>query len=257
MRLKDKVAIITGGAQGIGKSYAMGFADEGAKVVIADINLEAAKATAETIRERGGQALAIRTDVSSLEDTQEMVRKTVERFGRVDILVNNAAIFGRVPISRAAPFYELELSEWDRTWEVNVKGIFLCCRAVFPHMKAQGGGKIINISSTQFYRGGSPYLKYAHYVAQKGAIIGLTRALARELGEYNINVNCIAPGSTFSEEPTDTAALERRKKAAERRAIKRVEYPDDLVGTAVFLASSDSDFVSGQTIVVDGGDIMH
>ncbi len=255
MRLKDKVAIVTGGAQGIGKAYATSFADEGAKVSVADINLEAAKATVKTIKERGGEALAIRTDVSSPEDTQKMVRKTIEHFGRVDILVNNAAIFGRIPITQAT-FYEIELSEWDRTWDVNVKGVFLCCRAVFPHMKAQGGGKIINISSIMFFLGGTQYIKYAHYIAQKGAIIGLTRALARELGEYNINVNCIAPGGTLAEEPTE-ASLEKRKKAAERRCIKRIEYPEDLAGTAVFLASSDSDFISGQTIVVDGGDIMH
>ena len=256
MRLKDKVAIVTGGAQGIGKSYAIGFGQEGAKVVIADINLDAARETVQNIQEKAGQALAVKTDVSSVEETQEMTRKTVERFGRIDVLLNNAAVFGRVPISHV-PFYELELKEWDRTWDVNVKGCFFCCRAVFPHMKAQGKGKIINISSTMFFQGGTKYLRYAHYVAQKGAIIGFTRAIARELGEYNINVNCIAPGGTFSEDPADTGALEKRKKAAEQRAISRVEYPEDLVGTAVFLASSDSDFITGQTIVVDGGAIMH
>lgn len=255
MRLKDQVAIVTGGAQGIGKAYVMGFSKEGAKVVVADINAEAANTTVQEVVKSGGQALAIRTDVSKLKDIQEMVGKTVEQFGKIDILVNNAAIFGRVPLKRV-PFFELELSEWDRTWEVNVKGPFLCCRAVFPHMKNQGKGKIINISSAQFHLGSTAYIKYAHYVAQKGAIIGLTRALARELGEHNINVNCIAPGATFSEDPSDTVALEKRKKAAERRAIKRVEYPEDLVGTAIFLASSDSDFITGQTIVVDGGDIM-
>ncbi len=255
MRLKDKVAIVTGGAQGIGKAYVKGFSKEGAKVVVVDINMEAANATAEEIVHNGGEALVIGTNVAIPEDTQDMVRKTIERFGRIDVLLNNAAIFGRVPIKHV-PFYELELSEWDRTWEVNVKGPFLCCRAVFPSMKNQGGGKIINISSSQFHRGSTEYIKYAHYVAQKGAIIGLTRALARELGEYKINVNCIAPGATFSEDPIDTVALERRKKAAERRAIKRVQYPEDLVGTAIFLASSESDFITGQTIVVDGGDIM-
>lgn len=255
MRLKDKVSIITGGAHGIGRGFAIRFADEGAKVVIADNSFEAANATAQSIRQRGGEALAIKTDVSVVEDTQEMVRKTIEGFGKVDILINSAAIFARVPIGQK-PFYEMDLKEWDRTWEVNVKGVFLCCRAVFPHMKAQGRGKIINMSSGQYFRGGSPYAYWSHYVAQKGAIIGLTRALARELGVYLINVNCIAPGGTFTGGPEDTAELEVRKKPAERRAIKRVEVPEDVTGTAVFLASPDSDFITGQTIVVDGGDIM-
>jgi len=124
-------------------------------------------------------------------------------------------------------------------------------------MKSQDGGKIINIASTQFLTGGRDQVRYAHYIATKGAVIGLTRSFARELGEYNINVNCITPGATFSEDPTDTAAFENRKRAAEARCIKRVEYPEDLVGTAIFLASTDSDFITGQTIVVDGGDVMN
>jgi len=260
MRLKNKVAIVTGGAQGIGKAYVLGFSREGAKVVIADINIEAANKTAEEVLKNGGEALAIKTDASSVEDTQEMVRKTIDRFGRIDILVNNAAIFGRVRM-KIGPFDELEMSEWDRSWDVNVKGPFLCCRAVFPYMKNQRAGKIINISSSLFHKGGNPYFKQTHYVAQKGAIIGLTRALAREMGEHNINVNSISPGYTNSFDPADTFALasvESLKMAAQRRAIKRneLEYPEDLVGTAIFLASSDSDFVTGQNIVVDGGDVM-
>ena len=255
MRLKDKVAIVTGGAYGIGKAYIKAFSREGAKVVIADIDLEAAKATAEEVIKEGGEALAIRTDVSVPEDTQEMAKKTVAHFGRIDILVNNAAVLGRVKISRGTPFYELDLDEWDKVMEVNVKGVFLCARAVFPYMKDQGAGKIINIISPQFHKGGGK-VKYAHYVASKGAVVGLTRAFAQELGEYNINVNCIGPGATFTEDPTDTAAFEARKKAAERRIIKRVQYPEDLVGTAIFLASSDSDLMTGQTVIVDGGEVM-
>jgi len=181
MILREKVAIVTGGAQGLGKAYVMGFSNEGARVVVADINEDAAKATAKDVAKEGGEALAIRTDVSSHHDTEDMARETIERFGRIDILVNNAAIFDRVPIKQA-PFYELELSEWDRTWNVNVKGPFLCCRAVFPYMKKERGGKIINISSTHFYRGMTENRQLVHYVAQKGAIIGFTRALARELG---------------------------------------------------------------------------
>jgi len=255
MRLKDKTAIITGGSQGIGEAYAMAFANEGASVVIADTDLEKANQAVETIQSAGGKALAVRTDVSVLEETERMAEKAIERFGRIDALVCNAAIFGKIPITRA-PFDEIDLSEWDRSWNVNVKGVFLCCRAVFPAMKAQESGKIITVSSNMFFRGGTPYLKYAHYVAQKGAIIGLTRALARELGEYKINVNCIAPGGTMTEDPNDPVALSKRQKAAERRSIRRIEYPEDLVGAAIFLASSESDFITGQTIVVDGGDVM-
>jgi len=254
MRLKDKVAIVTGGAWGIGKAYVKGFSREGAKVTIADIDLDGARATAEEVIKEGGEALALRTDISIIEDTQEMAKKTVARFGRIDILVNNAAMLGRVKVSRGTPFYELDLAEWDKVMEVNVKGVLLCTRAVFPYMKNQGSGKIINITSPQFHKGGT--IKYVHYVASKGAVVGLTRAFARELGEFNINVNCIGPGSTFSEDPSDTTAFEARKKAAERRIIKRVQYPEDLVGTAIFLASSDSDLMTGQTVIIDGGEVM-
>lgn len=253
MRLKDKVSIITGGAEGIGKSYVVGFAREGAKVVIADINLGAANVLANTLRKEGKEALAIKTDVSSLESTEEMVRKTIERFGRIDILVNNAAMYIRVKLS-VVPIYELDPDEWDRAMAVNLKGVFLCSKAVFPPMMKQGGGKIINITSNLALTGRA---NMAHYVASKGGVISLTRSLAREGGDYNINVNCIAPGSTLSEDPKDPAALEFRKQVVPLRAIKRVEYPDDLVGAAIFLASSDSDFITGQTIVVDGGRIMH
>jgi len=252
-RLKDKVAIVTGGAQGIGRSFCLGMANEGAKLVISDIDLEAARATTSEIEAKGTEAIALRTDVSRPEDTQEMARKTVEHFGRIDILVNNAAVFGRVKIS-VVPFYELDLDEWDRVMAVNLKGPFLCSRVVFPYMKAQGGGKIINISSATFFKGTAIF---THYVASKGGVIGLTRSLASAMGEYNINVNCIAPGRTLTEDPSDQSALQRCQHQASFRSFKRIEYPEDLVGAVVFLASSDSDFITGQTIVVDGGAIMH
>jgi 3-oxoacyl-[acyl-carrier protein] reductase len=253
-RLKDKVAIITGGAEGIGYAYAAGFAAEGAKIVIADVNMEAAESSAETLKKQGTESLAVRVDVSSLEDVEKMARTTAERFGRIDILVNNAAIFSRVSMSRV-PFHELDLGEWDRLMAVNLKGPFLCIRAVFPYMRDQGGGKIINIASCVFFIGTA---NTVHYNASKGGIIGLTRSLARELGEYNINVNAIAPGSTFNEDTMDEAALKMRAGiVVSQRSIKRIQYPEDLVGTAIFLASADSDFVTGQTIVVDGGAIMH
>jgi 3-oxoacyl-[acyl-carrier protein] reductase len=252
MRLKDKVAIVTGGAHGLGEAYVMGFARKGARLVIADIDYEAAKLIETNLSNSGTDSLAIRTDVSSVEDTKEMARRTVERFGRVDILVNNAAVLTRGNISRGVPFDELDLDEWDRVINVNVKGVFLSVRAVSPYMKEQRSGKIINVSSGQFYAGGGP-VKYAHYITSKGAVIGLTRALARELGDYNINVNCLAPGSTLTEEPDNQAMLEFRKRATLDRCLKRLEYPDDLVGTVIFLASPESDFITGQTIVVDGG----
>ena len=256
MKLKDKVAIVTGGAHGIGKAYIMGYAGEGAKVVIADIDFGAAKANEKALLHEGKEALALKVDVSSVDDTLEMAKRTAERFGRIDILVNNASTVSRGgTFSRGTPFYELGLNEWNRIMAINVTGLFLCSRAVFPYMKAQGKGKIINVSSSQFFTGGGS-VKYVHYVTSKGAIVALTQALARELGEYNINVNCIAPGSTLSEEPTDEDALRMREKAIAERCIKRIEYPADLVGTAIFLASSDSDFITGQTIIVDGGHVF-
>ncbi len=258
LRLKDKVAIVTGGAYGIGRAFCRGMADEGARLVIADIDTEAAEVSAKGIRAKGGEALALKTDVSSVESTQEMVKKTVEHFGKIDILVNNAAIAFRVKMTRV-PFYELDVNEWDRVMAVNLKGPFLCSRAVFPYMKVQGEGKIINIASTSFFFGQA---NYVHYVASKGGIIGLTRSMARELGEYGIKVNAIAPGAVLSEDPSDKAALEARmarldKELIPRRSLKFHEYPEQLVGTVIFLASSDSDFITGQTIVVDGGDVMH
>jgi len=228
-------------------------ADEGAKIVIGDIDVEAAERTAEEVRAKGSEALAIKTDVSSVQDTLAMADQTAERFGRIDVLVNNAAIFGRVKIS-TAPFHELDLDEWDRVMAVNLKGPFLCSRAVFPFMKAQGGGKIVNIASATFFQGTGVM---THYVSSKGGVIGLTRSLASAMAEYKVNVNCIAPGRTLTEELSDPALLERLNAQTPLRKIKRIEYPEDLVGTAIFLASADSDFITGQTIVVDGGVIMH
>lgn len=258
LRLKDKVAIITGGAYGIGRAYAEGMAREGAKVVIADVNMEAAQQTAADIEAAGGEALALQTDVANEKSTLEMAGKTQEHFGRIDILVNNAAIFGRVKITRV-PFYELDLDEWDRVMAVNLKGTLLCCRAVFPHMKVQNSGKIINISSSGVLFGNP---NYVHYVASKAAVVGLTRSLARELGVFNITANSLLPGATVTEDPSNKEAMERRLKRFEdillpKRCLKRVQYPDSLVGAVIFLASSESDFMTGQSIVVDGGDMLH
>lgn len=253
MKLKDKVVIITGGGGGIGRSIAMGFGKEGAKLVIADINLTAANATVDTLLKEGVEAFSIGIDISNAESTEQMAKKTIEHFNRIDVLINNAAIRATYTASRKQTFFNIDLNEWDRVMVVNLKGTFLCIRAIFPYMKAREKGKVINIASTSALWGAP---NNAHYVASKGGIISLSRALARELGEYNINVNCIAPGSTFSEDPLNEVALEYRKQAIPRRAIKRLETPEDLVGTAIFLASSDSDFITGQVIIVDGGHIM-
>jgi len=241
------VAIVTGGARHIGAAYCRRLAEEAAAVVIADI-LDGAR-VAEEIRSKGGRALSLRVDVSNEEDTNRMALETVKAFGRIDILVNNAAIF--INIQRH-PFYDITAEEWDRVSAVNIKGPFLCAKAVFPKMKEQRSGKIINISSSTAYWGTPSFL---HYVASKAALIGMTRSLAREVGEFGICVNAIAPGLVEHEGQTAPKALTELQLKA--RSIKRLQTPEDLLGTLVFLGSSDSDFMTGQTIVVDGGSVFH
>ena len=247
MRLEGRVAIVTGGARHIGAAYCRKLAAEGAAVVIADI-LDG-ETVAEEIRSQGGRALALKIDVSKEEDTNLMAAEAVKSFGRIDILVNNAAIF--INIQRQ-PFYQITAEEWDRVSAVNIKGPFLCAKAVFPQMKEQRSGKIINISSSTAYWGTPNFL---HYVASKAALIGMTRSLAREVGEYGICVNAIAPGLVEHEGQNAPKVLTELQLKA--RSIKRLQTPEDLLGTLVFLASSDSDFMTGQTIVVDGGSVFH
>jgi NAD(P)-dependent dehydrogenase (short-subunit alcohol dehydrogenase family) len=247
VRLAGLVAIVTGGARHIGAVYARKLAEESAAVVVVDI-LDG-EPVADQIRSKGGRALALQIDVSNEEDTQRMAVESVKAFGRLDILVNNAAIF--INIQRH-PFYEITADEWDRVSAVNIKGPFLCAKAVFPQMKEQKGGKIINISSSTAYWGTPNFL---HYVASKAALIGMTRSLAREVGEFNICVNAIAPGLVEHEGQNAPKALTELQ--LKERSIKRLQTPADLMGTLVFLCSSDSDFMTGQTIVVDGGSIFH
>ena len=251
MKLKDKVAIITGGGRGIGHAYALRFADEGAKVVIPDIILGNAQKVAQEIEANGGEGLAFETDVPDETSTIEMAKKTIEHFGKIDILINNAAIYYGLGFKR---WDSWTTEYWDRVFAVNVRGTWLSIKAVAPYMIAQGNGKIINIAS------GTVDIGFPHilpYTASKGAIMALTKALARALGRYGINVNCISPGYTLSE-----ASLEMPGKVAKdeeailSRCFRRQEYPEDLVGTAVFLASEDSAFITGQTIAVDGGEVM-
>lgn len=253
MRLKDKVCIITGAAHGIGKAYARRFAEEGAHVVVADIDGAGGAAAAKAIVDSGGSAWARTTDVRSLANLQGLMQETVQKFGRIDVLLNNAAIYVTQKLWKG-PVEDLELDEWDRVIEVNLKGVFLCSKAAIPIMKAQRSGKIINIASGTFFSGSG---NMPHYTTAKGGVVALTRVMARQLGAYGINVNCMTPGSTMSEENISDEVLQRRQGSMGKRAFRRVETPADIVGTALFLASADSDFVTGQLLVVEGGGVMH
>jgi NAD(P)-dependent dehydrogenase (short-subunit alcohol dehydrogenase family) len=236
--LDGKVAIVTGGAQGIGAAIAAGLETEGAEVVIADLEPP-----------EGG----IRADVSSEDDVERMVAEALERNGRIDILVNNAGLYASLEMR---PFTEIPLEEWNRVMEVNVASMFLTCRAVVPVMREQGGGKIVNISSGTPFRG-VPFL--LHYVTSKGAIVALTRALAKELGKDGILVNCVAPGFTMSDGvKSHPEVVEKlRDVSVAARTIQRDQVPEDVVGAVVFLCSPAADFVTGQTMVIDGGQYFH
>ena len=249
MRLKDKVVIVTGGSKGIGRTYCLGVAAEGARVVIADV--ADSKSTVEEIEARGAQALGVVCDVSREEDTLRLATETLARFGRIDVLVNNAALYG--PLKRR-PFMDIPVEEWDRVMAVNLRGLFLCSRAVFAAMKAQGAGAIVNIASGTFFKGVPHYI---HYTTSKGGVVGFTRSLARELGDFGIRVNAIAPGFTLSGENEKNMPDEGKAANVRMRMLKRAEVPEDLVGTLIFLASDDSRFITGQTIVVDGGGSVH
>jgi len=249
-RLEDRVAIVTGGASGLGKTFCLALAEQGAKLVIADIKDEEAQETAREIQAKGGKAISIKADVTSEEATLGMAKEALEQFGRIDILVNNAAmVYG---ITRK-PFTEIPLDEWDKLMAVNLKGAFLCARAVFPQMKKQGKGKIINLSSETAFTG-SKYM--VHYVTSKGGIISFTKSLAVEVGQYGIRVNAIGPGFTDSE-ASRSLINDITKYDISLTPLGRLEVPEDLVGALIFLASDESDFITGQTLVVDGGRYMH
>ena len=252
-RLAGRVAIVTGGGHGIGKAYASRLAAEGAKIVIAEIDEKAALAVAQELTSAGFEALGVRTDVSDPASVEKMAAAAVERFGRIDILVNNAAIFATVPMSRS-PFDQITVDEWDRMMTVNLKGTWLASCAVIPQMRKQGYGKIINISSGTALKGSPSRI---HYVTSKAGMLGFTKTLANEVGKDNICVNCVAPGSTLSEENPDEDIVKMRTQATSTRALKRVQSPDDLTGAIVFFSSADSDFITGQTLVVDGGSCLH
>jgi NAD(P)-dependent dehydrogenase (short-subunit alcohol dehydrogenase family) len=218
MRLKDKIVIVTGGAQGIGRVYGLGVAGEGARVVVADV--VDPTPTVKEIEAGGGQALGVTCDVSREADTQRLATETLARFGRIDVLVNNGPIYGTL---KRRPFMDIPVEEWDRVMSVNLRGLFLCARAVFPAMKAQGKGNIINIASSTF----------------------------------GIRVSAIAPGFTLSGENEENISEQGKQANVRARMLQRIAVPTDLVGTLVFLAPDDSDFITGQTIAVDGGAVVH
>ncbi len=252
-RLENRVAIVTGAAHGIGRVYALRLASEGAKVVIADLDTAGAEAVAKEISSDGSEAIGLYCDVSDEEAVAAMVSRTVEAWGRVDILINNAGMFSVVPMSRVG-FEDISRDEWDKMMDVNVAGTWLACKAAVPEMRKNGYGKIVNISSGVVFKG---VPMRVHYVASKAAVIGFTRTLAREVGGDNITVNCLAPGGTLSEENPSQEVLEARQKKTGDRAIKRVQMPEDLAGAMAFFASPDSDFITGQTLIVDGGSAMN
>jgi 3-oxoacyl-[acyl-carrier protein] reductase len=253
MRLKDKVVIITGAGHGLGLAYAHRFAGEGAKVVIAERDEPAGAQAAEAIRASGATALFRHTDVTRFDEVNAMVDETVQRFGRVDVLLNNAAVYETEKVWKG-PVEDLPEELWDRLMAVNLKGVFLCCKAVIPAFKKQKSGKIINVASGTFFLGAGDM---PHYTASKGGVIGLTRVMAKQLGPWNVNVNCFTPGSTMTEEKVTDEVRKARLAAAAGRAFPRIQVAEDITGTALFLASSDSDYMTGQCLVVEGGGIMH
>ncbi len=252
MLLKDKVVIVTGAARGIGKAYSKGIATEGGKVVVSDI-LDGEE-TVEEIRKAGGEAIYVHADVSDEKSVEGLARTANSRYGRIDGLVNNAAIFANL---RYASFDKITVKDWDAVMSVNVKGVWLASKAVYPTMKGQGSGKIINIASGVPFKGNPVF---AHYTVSKWAVISLTRVLARSMGKDGICVNAVAPGLTRSESLAEARGelLDQDEELSiKSRAIPRGELPEDLVGAIVFFLSDAANFISGQTLLVDGGSHMN
>jgi 3-oxoacyl-[acyl-carrier protein] reductase len=246
--LEQKTVIITGGATGIGQAFAMGCAAQGANVVVADMN--SSEETVEGIKKLGGSAIGIQVDVSNQESLTGMADAALKAFGRIDGLINNAAYFREVKLT---PFEEIDPDIWDRIFQVNVRGVWQCCKAVMPAMRSQNSGSIVNISSVVAVAGQPGYL---HYVATKGAVLSMTKGLAKEVGKHGVRVNCIAPGFVITD-ATRNRPIDWQQSFLKARAIGREQRPVDLVGTAVYMLSDLAGFVSGQTVVVDGGHIMY
>lgn len=250
MRLQGKVAMVTGGAKGLGRAFCLALAKEGAAVMAVDVkNPDQLEETARQVEALGGRAAAFIADVTSESDAKAMARACAEKLGGLDILVNNAAIYDGL---RRKPFDQIDLAEWDMVLKVNVKGAFLAIRAAYPFFKKSGRGKVVNLASEVFFTGSHGF---AHYVASKGGIIGLSRALAVELGPEGICVNCLAPGFTDTEASRSLADI--NKYDTSKTPLKRLGQPEDLIGALLFLVSAESDFITGQTLLVDGGRAMH
>src|SRR5438445_1789487 len=248
--LKDKVVNVTAGGQEIGVADCLGFGSAGAKVVVTDINEPAAMKVAKEVNtQTDTKSLSVKVDVANEASTQMMVKTILDQFGRIDILVNNASIFATIPMNRGG-IESIDPAEWDRMMAVNLKGLFFCCRAVLPTMRKQRSGKIVNISFGTWLNGSPGRI---HYVTSKAGVVGFTRTLAREVGDDNINVNAISSGSILSEEKPSEEVIKMRQARFSDRVLKLVEVPQDLVGTVLFLSSPLSDFMTGQTVAVDGG----
>lgn len=245
-RLDERVAIVTGGASGIGQAFCVALAKEGAKVAVAD--LVDGTETVEKIKAVGGEARAVKVDVTNEASTQEMAQQVMGHFGRIDILVNDAGIYP------ASPFQEMSFESWKKVLAVNLDGLFLCSKAVYPHMMAQHYGRIVNISSGTVFLG-TPY--FAHYVTTKAGVIGFTRTLATEAGEFGITVNAIAPGLTATKTVLDSPLGDMFEGIIPMQALKRRQEPEDLVGALLFFVTDEGAFVTGQTIAVDGGLTRH
>jgi NAD(P)-dependent dehydrogenase (short-subunit alcohol dehydrogenase family) len=245
--MQGKVAIVTGASQGIGRAIAEGLARAGARIVVADLR------GAEEAAAAFPDGVGITADVASEDDVRRLVAEVVDRCGTIDVLVNNAGLYASLEMR---PFDQIPLDEWRKVMDVNVASMFLMCREVVPVMRAQGGGKIVNISSGTPFRG-VPFL--LHYVTSKGAIVALTRALAKEVGKDGVLVNCVAPGFTMSAgvEAHPDVVEKLRDVSVSARTLQRDQVPEDVVGAVVFLCRPESDFVTGQTIVIDGGQYFH
>jgi len=253
MRLKNKVAIVTGSARGMGRVFARRFAEEGAKLTVCDV-LDCAPVARE-IEAIGGEALALKTDVTSEKDTAAMAKKTFDRFGRIDILVNNAAVIGAIEVKDfAKPVEEIVSADWDRILAVNIKGVFLSSKAVIPYMKKQGGGKIVNMASNVAFTGLPDFI---HYSTSKGGVLTMTRGLAWALGEFNINVNAVAPGLVMTEAMQAAFNAEYSKMVVGHQLLKRKIEPEDVAAAVLFLASDEAAMITGQTLAVNGGEYMH
>ena len=247
--LEGKVAVVTGAAQGLGASFALGLANEGARVIVADV-LDGAEVV-ERIKELGGESYSLITDVTVDSSCLEMVALANDKFGGLDVLVNNAALFGKIP---RVSLTDIPLKQWDDVMRVNVRGVWHCVKAALPSME-KSGGSIINIISNRVFKG---YPYFLHYDASKGALLAMTRAMAAELGDKNIRVNAVAPGLTMSENVKMRDGVDKvNEMVVSNRALKRSQMPEDVVGAVVFLASDYSANMTGQTLVVDGGGVMH